>query len=573
MTKILVIEDDIMVQALIQKLLTSEGFDVLSASDGHQGLELAQAQPDLIISDIMMPGWDGYEVLEQLSKNPDTARIPFIFLSAKSDRTDRRHGMEMGADDYLTKPFTRSELLGAISARLSKQKSITQPYLDEMKRAADSLSQLAYRDLLTGLPNRILMHHRLQEALRSAARSNKVVATLCINLDQFKAINDEMGYPTGDLLLKSVALRLQTLCGETTIARLNGAEFSVLLTELDAIDEVGDRAIALLNALTEPYIIDNISLQIRPSMGIAVFPNHGNNPEQLLHQADIAMRHAQRRSQGKYQFYDVEMDALAKERRSLERDLNGALAKDEFHLLYQPQVNLVTGRIVGAEALLRWNYQDHEPVYPSRFIPIAEESGLIVPMGEWVLQAACQQARQWQDKSPLPVRVSVNLSARQFRQHNLLELVEQVLNDTQLPAEMLVLEMTETSVMEDVEATITVLQALKAMGVSLSIDDFGTGYSSLNYLKRFPLDTLKIDKAFIDDVTSNAHDSAIAKAIIAMANSMQLKVIAEGVETVEQLNFLRQSGCHAMQGYLFSPPVDADTFETMLRENKRLTLI
>ncbi|QZZ22958.1 EAL domain-containing protein [Leptothermofonsia sichuanensis E412] len=574
MTQILVIEDDPNVRTLILKLLQAEGFDALSAEDGRTGLHLAKVhEPDLIICDIMMPEFDGYEVLSQLRQNSATATIPFIFLSAKSERTDLRQGMELGADDYLTKPFKRAELLGAISARLTKQAALTQPYVDEMKRAAQTLNQLAYRDPLTNLPNRILLHHRFQEAIAQASLTSpqQMVAILWINLNRFKAININMGYTNGDLLLKMVAERLERAFGQrSTVARLGSDEFSMLLGNLAEKEEAARVAQKILKVLAEPYDLDGHYAQIQASIGIALYPDHSNSPDRLLNQADTAMRHVKASGSGGYQFYAQEMDILVSERQQMESQLNSALENLEFQLHYQPQVNLITGRVIGAEALIRWHNPQLGMVQPDKFIGIAEDTGLIIPIGEWVLKTACTQAKAWQDSSRLPIRISVNLSARQFRQENLVAKVDQTLKETGLAANLLILELTETSVMENVETTIQTLKDLKEMGVRISIDDFGTGYSSLNYLKRFPIDTLKIDQSFVREVTTDPNDAAIAKAIIAMAQSLQLKVIAEGVETEEQFNFLRQSGCHAMQGYLFSPPIPATEFETLIRSDRRM---
>ncbi|UBF29249.1 EAL domain-containing protein [Kovacikia minuta CCNUW1] len=579
MTQLLVIEDDANVRTLILKLLQAEGFEVISANDGQAGIQLAQAlEPDLILCDIMMPECDGYEVLQRLRQHAGTANIPFIFLSAKSERIDLRQGMELGADDYLTKPFKRAELLGAVFARLAKQASVTQPYVDEMKRAAQTLSQLAYRDPLTNLPNRILFHHQFQEAVAQAGRANRsipgrsqvLIAILCINLNRFKAINTNLGYSNGDLLLKLVAERLEQNFGQSnTVARLGGDEFSLLVTDISQ-GEVVELAQRVLKLLGDPYDLDGSYVQIQISVGIALYPQDGNNPDRLLNHATMAMRSVKAKGSGGYQFYTPEMDALETERQLIESKLNLALARLEFQLYYQPQINLITGRIIGAEALLRWKDPERGLIAPDKFISIAEETGLIIPIGEWVLRTACAQIKIWQINNRLPIRISVNLSARQFKQDNLVELIAQILQETDISPDLLVLELTETSVMENVETTILVLKELKQKGIHISIDDFGTGYSSLNYLKRFPIDTLKIDQSFVREITTDANDAAIAKAIIAMAQSLQLKVIAEGVETEDQSNFLRQNGCHAMQGYLFSPPVPAEEFEQLLLADKRL---
>ncbi len=572
MTKILVIEDDPTVRALILKLLKAEGFDAVSGEDGRIGVQLAQVhEPDLIICDIMMPECNGYEVLQQLRQDPATARIPFIFLSAKADRTDLRQGMELGADDYLTKPFKRAELLGAISARLSKQSAITQPYIDEMKRAAQNLSQLAYRDPLTNLPNRIRFHHQLQECLRTAQRNQQMVAVLCLNLDRFKTINQNWGYSNGDLLLKMAADRMHQGFGQDNmVARLNGDEFCILLNVVNSHEEVAAAAQLLLRSLTAVYELEGHHIQLHASIGIALYPQDGTTADKLLTRADTAVRYAKSQGSNRYQFYQIEMDILVAERQLIESKLELVLENHELGLYYQPQVNLITGRIIGAEALVRWERGEMSGLSPDKFIPIAEETGAIIPIGQWVLRTACLAAKVWQQSTRLPIRVSVNLSARQFRQQDLTECIAQTLQDTGLDPDLLVLELTETSVMENVEATVMALKGIRAMGVHISIDDFGTGYSSLSYLKRFPIDTLKIDQSFIRDITTNGNDAAIAKAIIAMAQSLQLKVIAEGVETNAQFTFLRQSGCYAMQGYLFSAALNNDEFIQLLLEDRRL---
>lgn len=574
MKTILVIEDDRSIRTNMLKILKFDGFEAIGAEDGVAGVQMAKAYvPDLIICDIMMPNLDGYGVLAALSEDPETATIPFIFLSAKADRSDIRQGMNLGADDYLTKPFSRQELTEAIAARLDKQQAIAQPYMDEMKRVADSLSKVAYSDPLTNLPNRILLRHRLQEALMKAKRKQQLVAVLCLNLDRFGNINSTFGPATGDLVLRAVAKRLTECVGsQDTVARLSGDEFSIVLTEITGKDGVTELAEQILYTIAQPYNLNEREVTVQASIGIALYPEDSSNPDQLLTYVDTARRWCKKQGGYCYQFYSSQMDTLAAERRLLETDLNVALERSQFEVYYQPQVNLITGRIIGVEALLRWKHPERGSISPKIFIPVAEETGLIISIGEWVLETACTQVKVWQTSSLMPMRVSVNLSARQFKQKNLLETVANVLSKTGLDPKLLILELTETSVMEDVNAAIGTLEDLKAMGIEISIDDFGTGYSSLNYLKRFPIDSLKIDQSFVSQVTEDDHDAAIAKAIIAMAQSLKLKVIAEGVETEEQLTFLRKQGCHGIQGYLYSPPLTAAGIEQLLSEDKRFPL-
>jgi len=572
---ILVIEDEQAIRANIIKILKFKGYQGIGAADGKNGVKMAKAYvPDLILCDIMMPGLDGYEVLNMLSKDPEVARIPFIFLTAKSDRSDMRQGMNLGADDYITKPFTSKELIEAISARLEKQATTIQPYLDRMKQAAESLSKVAYHDPLTNLPNRIWLRHQLQEAISQAKKKQGLVAIVCLNMDRFREINASLGYATGDLAIQAVAERLSQCVGpQDTVARLSGDEFSILLRQMDLKENVEALAEVILETLGEPYELSSRKVSIQTSIGISLYPDHSSNPDRLLMHADTARRWSRQLGGGSFSFYSPQMDAQKEERRLLEIDLGTALEKSEFELYYQPQCDIMTGQIVGMEALLRWSHGQRGMVSPSQFIPVAEETGLIISIGEWVLQRACDRAQTWHNSSGRPLQVSVNLSARQFQQENLVETVAKVLSQTGLDPQLLALELTETSVMSDVLASIGILQELKAMGIHISIDDFGTGYSSLNYLKSFPIDTLKIDRSFISQVTSNDQDAAIAKAIIGMAHSLQLKVIAEGVETAAQLAFLCQEGCHGIQGYFYSPPLPAAEFTQFLAANKPLHLI
>ncbi len=360
---------------------------------------------------------------------------------------------------------------------------------------------------------------------------------------------------------------------QDTLARLSGDEFSILLTQMVLKENVEALVEVILETLAKPYELSSPKVSIQTSIGISLYPDHSSNPDQLLIHADTTRRWCQQQGGGSYEFYSPQMDAQKEERRLLEIDLGTALEKSEFELYYQPQVDIMTGQIVGMEALLRWCHPQRGIVSPERFIPVAEETGLIISIGEWVLQRACAQAQTWQKSSGRPLQVSVNLSARQFQQENLVETVALVLSETGLDPQLLALELTETSVMSDVNASISILQELKGIGIKISIDDFGTGYSSLNYLKSLPIDTLKIDRSFISQVTSNDQDAAIAKAIIGMAHSWQLKVIAEGVETAAQLAFLCQEGCHRIQGYFYSTPLLAAEFTQLLAANKPLHLM
>ena len=437
----------------------------------------------------------------------------------------------------------------------------------ERKTHESQLERQANYDTLTGLANRNLFQDRLSQALISSRRNNRGLAVLFIDLDHFKQINDSLGHDAGDLLLTQVATRLTGNVREgDTVARQGGDEFVLILSEIREEDDVPVVAQKILQAMSAPFDINGRELHITCSIGIASYPKDGEDRQTLLKNADAAMYRAKELGRNNAQYYAAEMNLKAMERLVLENGLYHALERNEFLLHYQPQVDLRSGEIAGMEALVRWQHPELGLVSPAMFIPVAEDSGLIVSLGEWVLRTACAQNKAWQLAGFKPISVAVNLSARQFRQPDLAEMVAAILGETGLDPACLELELTESLVMQDVEKTIATLSKLKAMGIKLSIDDFGTGYSSLSYLKRFPIDTLKIDQSFVRDITTDPDDAAIAKTIISMAHDMQLRVIAEGVETEAQKSFLQQRHCDEMQGYLFSRPLPAEMFETLLRD-------
>ena len=431
----------------------------------------------------------------------------------------------------------------------------------------------ARHDILTGLANRRLLRERLEQAMAVAQRSGLPLWVVFIDLDRFKFVNDTLGHDAGDALLKVVAERLLGATREVdTVARLGGDEFVLLLPQ----HENGAPGMAILqrvlDAVAQPMQIGEYEFFLGCSMGVSVYPDDGTSAEMLIKHADIAMYRAKEQGRGNWQFYAPTMNEETLVRLSLESELRHALERKQFHLEYQPQVDLASGLVVGMEALLRWEHPQLGRIAPASFIGLAEEMGLIIPIGDWVLRTACQQARDWQRAGHGPLRVAVNLSARQFKQRNLLHSVAAVLMETGLDANYLELELTESMVMHDVEQATAIMGNLKALGVKLSIDDFGTGYSSLAYLRHFPIDVLKIDKSFVNDINHSADDAAIVRAIISLAHSLRLKVIAEGVETAQQLEFLRQHGCDQMQGYLFSRPLQAPAFEALLRQSRTLAV-
>ncbi len=438
--------------------------------------------------------------------------------------------------------------------------------ITQRKLAEERVRSLAYYDALTGLANRTLLLDRLSKALASARRQKRKVALLFLDIDRFKVINDSLGHSVGDLLLKEVAERLKRVIRDPdTAARLGGDEFLVLLTDVKDISGVAVAAKRFMDAISAGYSIQSHYLNVSCSLGISIFPEHGADNETLIKHADAAMYTAKESGRNGFRFFTADMNTQAVARLALENGLRSALANNELFLAYQPQMDMSTGKTNGLEALLRWQHPELGLVSPNDFIRVAENSGLIIPIGEWVLATACSQARKWQDEGLPPVSIAVNVSAVQFRQENFPQTIEKVLRETGLDPKYLELELTESLLLSNADVMFSVLQQLTAMGVRLAIDDFGTGYSSLSYLKRFPVSKLKIDGSFVRDVALDQDDAAITIAIISMAKSLNLKVVAEGVENEAQLSFLRGQGCDGIQGYHFSKPLEPSKVEEKLR--------
>ena len=446
--------------------------------------------------------------------------------------------------------------------------------ISDRKRAEEQIEFHAYHDVLTHLPNRKLFTDRLRHSMTRSKRTGRSVAVMFIDIDHFKTINDTLGHTAGDELLLEMARRLRDCVREDdTVARLGGDEFTVILAELREPEDAVSVAQKILERVQVPITIGNIPIVVTASIGISLYPADGTDPESLLRNADSAMYRAKESGRNTYQLCTGEMKQRAMERLSLEARLRTAIRDDQLILAYQPQINLVTGRTIGVEALVRWNDPDRGMVMPASFIPIAEESRLIIPLGEWVLRTACKQTKEWHDRGSGPIRIAVNLSARQFAQQDLVEMVRSALGDVKLDPSHLELEITETTAMQNAEVTVDVLRALRDIGVGISIDDFGMGYSSLNYLKRFPLTAVKIDRAFVRDLATDEGDAAIVSAVIGMARSLRLRVIAEGVETAEQFAFLRGRNCDEGQGYYFGRPTSPDELSrTLVHREPRLSV-
>jgi len=537
------------------------------ARDIDAGFE--QLQDDKIDVVLLHFSWPeyGFELFEKLYQR--AAGTPIIVLADQEDEALALKAVQAGAEDFLVDGEVDQNIL-LRSIRYSMEKNRLLKELEESRRLE---RHVAYHDFLTGLPNRMLFVDRLEQTLSQARRVAKQVAMLYINLDGFKRINDTLGHGIGDQLLQSAARRLQESVRESdTVARLGADEFAITLFGLVDGKEAVDLARKVRNAMASPFYIGEQELFTTVSIGISMYPADGADAATMIQKGGVAMYRAKKSGKNNYKQYTLAMDATFVEHFTLENSLRRAIANEELVTYFQPQVNLGTRDIMGVEALVRWQHPTLGLVPPDKFIPLAEEIGIIASIDEWVMRSACTQARAWQTELGQSLRVSVNLSAQRFRQKNLADMVATILRETQLSPELLCIEITESNVMENMEHTTAILRTLKALGVILSVDDFGKGYSSLNYLKTFPIDILKVDRSFVSGIPIDRDDMAISTAIVVLAQSMALKVVAEGVETADQLSFFRSLNCDAIQGYYFSPPVPAAEVSKYMSEHRRLLL-
>jgi len=566
---------------------TRPQFEIDTALQGQEGVArveqaLKQGRPyALAFVDMRMPpGWDGLVTVQHLWEVDPHVQI--VICSAHSDYDWHELVARLNHSDKLLvikKPFEAIEVLQSASALTRKWENeralrrqveqlelLVEARTRGLETANKQLRHVASHDSLTGLPNRVLLDDRLAQAVAHAERDRCTFAVAMFDLDRFKVVNDSFGHRTGDELIKAVAQRLARIARRTdTVARLGGDEFLLLMDRLPERNDADSIARRALEALQQPVRLGAIDVHTSASIGIAVFPDDGRDAEALIANADAAMYCAKQRGRNNIQRYSAGMNAVTQDRVKLETDLHAALALGQLELHYQPKVETRSGAIRGSEALLRWRHPQRGLVPPGEFIPLAEACGLIDSIGEWVMREACRQARAWQADGLPPIRVSVNLSALQFRRGNLLQMIRGALEAACLEPRFLEVEITESALMSDPEESVAILEQLSRMGVVVSVDDFGTGYSSMSYLRRFPVDKLKIDRAFIAELISRADDAMIVRAIISLAHSLQLKVVAEGVETCEQLTLLKDLGCDQYQGYCFSPAVPAREFAKLLR--------
>jgi diguanylate cyclase (GGDEF)-like protein len=594
--RLLIVDDISDNRSILKRRFERRGFDVMEAESGLIAIDLIERNPfDLVLLDVMMPGIDGMETLKRIRSQKSASALPVIMVTAKSESDNIVDALEQGANDYVTKPVDFAVALARVNTQISRRRAEQQVALanEELRRANEDLERrveerthrlidanqrlkeeiadreelqaksqyLAYHDSLTGLGNRLLFKEQLDEALRDVSVAPHPLAVLFLDLDGFKAVNDTLGHSVGDLLLKSIAAKLRDLLPATDrIARLGGDEFAILQISSPQPTSSTHLAERIIEIVACPHNIDGHEVTVGASIGIAIARPGEMSTENLLKSADLAMYSAKSEGRGTYRIFDPQMDAILQTRRSLERDMRTSLAQGGFELYYQPLVNLQTKRVTAFEALMRWHHKERGSVPPSEFIPVAEDMGLIVQLGEWALRQACMEAANWPDD----IRVSVNLSPLQFSKGNLVSTVVSALAASGVAASRLELEITESVLLEKTERNIAILNQLRELGIRISMDDFGTGYSSIGYLRSFPFDKIKIDQSFVRDLLVDDGSLAIVRAIASLGVSFGMTTTAEGVETEEQMRCLNLEGCVEVQGYLYSKPVPTSEIAAVL---------
>jgi diguanylate cyclase (GGDEF)-like protein len=594
--RLLIVDDISDNRNILTRRFERRGFDVTEADSGIAAIDLIERGAfDLVLLDVMMPGIDGLETLRRIRSRRSAFALPVIMVTAKSESGNIVDALEQGANDYVTKPVDFAVALARVNTQISRRHAEQQVARanEELRKANEDLERrveertrrlvdanqrlkeeiadreelqarsqyLAYHDSLTGLGNRLLFKEQLDEARKDVSVAPHPLAVLFLDLDGFKAVNDTLGHSIGDLLLRSIAAKLRDLLPSTDrIARLGGDEFAILQISSPQPTSSISLAEKIIEVVDHPHNIDGHDVTVGASVGIAVGRPGEMNTDNFLKSADLAMYAAKSEGRGTYRMFDPKMDAAVQTRRSMERDMRTALAQGGFRLCYQPLVNLQTKKVTAFEALMRWDHVERGAVPPSVFIPVAEEMGLIVQIGEWALRQACSQAIEWPDD----IRVCVNLSPIQFSKGNLVSTVMSALAFSGLQSSRLELEITESVLLEKTERNIAILNQLREMGVRISMDDFGTGYSSIGYLRSFRFDKIKIDQSFVRDLIVDEGSLAIVRAIAGLGVSFGMTTTAEGVETEEQMRCLNLEGCIEVQGYLYSKPVPADEIRGLL---------
>jgi diguanylate cyclase (GGDEF)-like protein len=567
-SSILIIDDFEQVRRLLGELLSAH--DCVTAASAEEALAVLETRAfDLVLSDINMPGISGLDLVPRiLKRSPETV---VVMVSGEQTIEAAIEAMRAGAFDYVTKPLDLRHVQAAVERALAQhqllvQKRLYEDHLEELvKERTAEIEHLAYYDRLTDLPNRNLFADRCKQALAIAQRNKKLVGVMLVSLDRLKKVTDTLGQADGDVVLTEAGARLQACVGDgDTVARLEGDEFALLLTKLRETDELAEFSVAVREAFKPSFRLGSREVYVTVSIGISLFPFNGEDTATILKNAGAALYRAKRQGGNNYQFYTADMNAHALKRLGLETSLRRAVEKKEFVTYYQPVIDFSSNQIVGAEALVRWQHPELGILPPSEFIGMAEDSGLILTIGDMVMHDACVQTRQWRAEGFNDLRIAVNVSARQFRQESFPGRVAQVLAETGLEAGGLELELTETSIMENTEQAAKILAEIRGLGVKIAIDDFGTGYSSLSYLKHLPIDIVKLDRSFVAEATNDPDDAALVMAIITLAHNLRLRVIAEGIETEKQLGFLRLLKCDEGQGYLFGRPMSATQFHELI---------
>lgn len=567
---ILMVDDDPVLVKIIGAQLRAIGHrNFNSVSDPYVAYEyIVRNPPDLILLDLVMPGLNGFDILKLIRENSAIQHLPVVMLTSSTDAETKLEALGKGVTDFLPKPIDSSELILRIRNLLT-----VKAYQD----------RLAYYDPLTGLPNRLLYMDRLDWAMKNAKRNRTQVAVLDIGVDHFRKINESLGPGAGDTLLKALAKRLVDCVRQTdvvshvggeelwrSISRLGGDEFSILLTSLATADNAGYVALRILQAMEQPFWVNDQELFISVSIGIAIYPIDGESPDVILQHASSATDQVKKLGRANYQFFSESLHKDSRRQLSLEMDLHKALERNELVLHFQPQIDQTRNRVVGAEALVRWQHPVFGTLAPDKFIPLAEKMGLILPIGDWVLKEVCRVAVLCQSLALTEIEFSINISAHQFLLDSLAKDIHQCLEEHALAPDLLTIELTESVLVKDVAATATILTQLRDIGVKVSIDDFGTGYSSLSYLQQFPVDELKIDRSFLTGLSKYQNAEAIVSAIIRLAKDLGLKIVAEGVETEQQLSFLRAKGCPIIQGFYYAKPLETEALIAFIKTFNRV---
>jgi len=574
--RVLIIDDEEQIRNLLIDVLGAS-YQCSDAGSAEEALAaLAKTTFDLVISDIDMGGMSGLELVPRVhSLSPDTV---VVMVSGNQDIEFAIRAMRVGAFDYITKPIDLRHVEASVERAINQSNLLKEKRRDKeqietlLQQRTEEVHWLGNYDTVTQLPNRALFEDRLEQAVAIAKATGQSLGVLFISLDQFKKVNDSLGHGPGDVLLREFAERLKSCINKSdTVARFANDEFALLRTQIDGTKDVIETIGSLSQVLKFSFDLPGHELFATASVGVSLFPVDGDDCQTLLKNAGAALYKAKRSGGANYQFFTADMHELAASRLALESSLRRAIHNEEFLLHYQPRVSVDSLAITGLEALVRWQHPQLGLVSPSEFIPLAEDTGLIVPIGEWVLRAACLQGRRWIEEGFAPIPIAVNISARQFHDRDLSQTVIRILEETGFSPKYLELELTESSIMQNEEFAASMLNQLKSMGVNISIDDFGTGFSSLASLKRLPIDALKIDQSFVREATTDPDDAALVMAIITLGHNLRLKVVAEGVETDDQLRFLQLLRCDEIQGYFFSKPVPADTlaslFDTQIKTN------